>query len=73
MDNPYSPKRKLKVAPKFTIYIDEKNEFRWRIVAGNNEIIGASSEGFSSRQASLNNLALLSEAIIQFNKGEAET
>jgi hypothetical protein len=46
MSNPFDSKRKLSMASGFTIYIDDNNEWRWRIVAKNNKIIGSSSEGF---------------------------
>ena len=38
---------------------DASEEFRWRVKARNGEIIGASSEGFSSMQACKKNLSLL--------------
>lgn len=33
--------------------------WRWRLTAGNNEIVGASSEAFSSEPAAINNFLLL--------------
>lgn len=43
---------------KFEFYQDKAGEWRWRKRAGNNRIIGASSEGFSSKQAAINNAKL---------------
>jgi len=33
----------------FEIYIDQANQWRWRILAGNNRIIGDSGEGYIHR------------------------
>ncbi len=38
---------------------DAAREYRWRVTSRNGEIIGASSEGFSSMQACKRNLSLL--------------
>ncbi|MEJ7680028.1 MAG: YegP family protein [Segetibacter sp.] len=54
------------------VYIDNENNFRWKIKARNGEIIGASSEGFSSKQASLNNFKLLAEEIFKLYEKEHE-
>jgi len=40
---------------RFEFYQDSAKEWRWRIIAGNNKVVGASSEGFSSRQAAVKN------------------
>lgn len=40
-------------------YEDEAQEWRWRVKANNNEIIGASSEGFKRQQYARNNLKSL--------------
>ncbi len=34
---------------KFEIYLDTAGEYRWRLVAGNGEIV-ASGEGFTTKQ-----------------------
>ncbi len=44
---------------KFTIYIDKAGKYRWRVVADNGEIVGASSQGFTSRYRCRSNAALL--------------
>ena len=67
MDNPFGPpKRKLRIDEPIKVYLDEKKEWRWRIRAGNGEIISASSEGFSSKQAAIKNFRLLAQKIIDY-------
>ncbi|MGI9244933.1 MAG: DUF1508 domain-containing protein [Verrucomicrobiales bacterium] len=34
---------------RWEFYKDAKNEWRWRRIAGNNRIVGASSEGYKNR------------------------
>ncbi len=34
---------------RWEIYKDAKNEWRWRRIAGNNRIVGASTEGYKNR------------------------
>jgi len=46
----------VKKKPSVEIYKDKKGEFRWRIVSLNGEIIGASCEGYGSKQSCENNL-----------------
>lgn len=57
--------RKLKRLPKIDVYQDSQQEWRWRIIAENNKIIGASSEGYSSKENCVKNLRLVEEAIAQ--------
>ena len=40
---------------KFEVYKDAKGEYRWRLLAGNGQII-ASSEGYSTKQACLDGI-----------------
>ena len=40
-------------------YQDKAGEWRWKLVATNGEIVGASSEGFSSKTAAVNNFLLV--------------
>lgn len=40
---------------KWDFYKDSKNEWRWRRVASNGRIVGASAEGYSSRTNCLEN------------------
>lgn len=52
--------RKLKEPFKIDIYQDEASDWRWRILHKNNKVVGASSEGFESKEGCLKNLKLLS-------------
>jgi len=44
----------------YKIYQDKAGKYRWRVIAGNGEIIGASSQGFTSRYRCRSNAHLLS-------------
>ena len=37
-------------APRFELFEDNAEEWRWRLVASNGEIIADSGEGYSSKQ-----------------------
>ncbi|PJZ43855.1 YegP family protein [Leptospira brenneri] len=54
------------MSAKFEIYKDKSGEFRFRLKAGNGEII-ASSEGYSSKQACENGINS-----VKNNAGSAE-
>lgn len=41
------------MAGKFNVYQDQGGSWRWRLRAGNNEIVAVSGEGFSSKQAAI--------------------
>ena len=41
------------------IYKDKRGKYRWRILGDNHKIVGASSQGFSSRDNAQDNLDLL--------------
>ncbi len=36
--------------PRFEVFADSAGEWRWRLVATNEEIIAASGEGYASKQ-----------------------
>lgn len=40
-------------------FYESENGWRWRLVAANNEIVGSSSESFTSKPAAVNNFLLL--------------
>jgi hypothetical protein len=40
----------LSEGPAFYIYRDRAGEYRWRLLAANNEIVADSAEGYSSKQ-----------------------
>lgn len=44
---------------KIIYYKDKAGEFRWQVLADNGEIVGASSEGFSSLKIAENNANIL--------------
>ncbi|MEO0797184.1 MAG: DUF1508 domain-containing protein [Verrucomicrobiota bacterium] len=48
--------------PGVTFYRDNSGKYRWRIVSNNHEIVGASSQGFASRQKAKGNLRLIHNA-----------
>lgn len=43
---------------KYEFYVDKAGQHRWRKISPNSQIIGAASEGFSSKQAAINNAKL---------------
>lgn len=43
---------------RFDFYKDAAGEWRWRKISPNGKIIGASSQGFSSKQAAVHNAQL---------------
>jgi len=44
-------------------YQDKQDKWRWRITADNGEIVGASSQGFSTRASADTNLRLLTSML----------
>ena len=55
------------MAGKFELYEDKSGEFRFRLKAGNGEVIATSSESYSSKAAALNGIES-----IQKNAAEAK-
>lgn len=51
---------------KTDFYTDANGEWRWRVVAENGEIVGASSEGFSDKRGARRNLSALARAISEY-------
>ncbi len=49
-----------KRASKIEFYLDAAEEIRWRCLAGNGEIIGASSEGYTTLDNAKKNTFMLS-------------
>jgi uncharacterized protein YegP (UPF0339 family) len=39
----------IRTGIRFETYVDSSSEYRWRMVDGNNRIVGASGEGFTRR------------------------
>lgn len=48
----------IKRLPYVKVYKDITKEWRWQIMGGNGEIVGASSESFKNEQDCKNNLKL---------------
>lgn len=46
------------VVDRWEFYIDNAGEWRWRHIAANGKIVGASSEGFKSRESCVYNARL---------------
>lgn len=44
---------------KWEFYQDKAGKWRWRAKSANGEIVGASSEGFESKQSAINNAKLM--------------
>ncbi|MDA0813675.1 MAG: DUF1508 domain-containing protein [Verrucomicrobia bacterium] len=40
---------------KWTLYKDKKNEWRWKRVASNGRVVGASTEGYKNRSECIDN------------------
>ncbi len=45
------------MAAEFELYKDRSGEYRWRLQAGNNEIIADSGEGYSTKQGAEEGIA----------------
>jgi len=43
----------------FEMYRDARNEWRWRLKAGNHEVIAVSSEGYTSKQSCSHSIDLV--------------
>ena len=48
----------MKLKP-FVVYKDKRGKFRWRLTGSNGEIIGASSQGFTTRYRCKSNANLV--------------
>lgn len=44
---------------QYQVYKDSQNQWRWRLVAGNNRIIANSGEGYWNQQDCLNAIGLV--------------
>ena len=48
---------------RFEIYKDKRGKWRWRVSGDNNEIVGASSQGFATKKLCMSNAGLLLELL----------
>ncbi|HVK02841.1 MAG TPA: HVO_2922 family protein [Armatimonadaceae bacterium] len=46
---------------KFEVYKDTKGEYRWRLKAGNGEVVADGNEGYASKQSCLNGIRVVKE------------
>ena len=46
-------------------YKDKKGKYRWRAVADNGKIVGASSQGFASKERAADNLMILQIMLLE--------
>lgn len=44
---------------KFEVYKDTKGDFRWRMKAGNGEVIADSNEGYKSKESCMHGVELV--------------
>lgn len=51
---------KPRYSAKIQVYLDESNEWRWRMKRSNGKIMADSSEGYKKRSSCLNSLLLVS-------------
>jgi uncharacterized protein YegP (UPF0339 family) len=54
---------------ELTFYKDNGGKWRWRVIADNGKIVGASSQGFASKQMAGENADLLNDALTNCNNG----
>ena len=50
--------------PKFTIYTDKNDEFRWKFVSSTEAVIARSSEGHKTKDACIASVSLLQKDIV---------
>lgn len=50
---PETPRRK---PHRITLYIDDRGEYRWKRQAGNARIVAASTEGYTTKAAMVDNM-----------------
>jgi uncharacterized protein YegP (UPF0339 family) len=59
------------IGMKVVFYRDVRGEWRWKIVARNGRIVGASSEGFKRERAARRNLELVRNATREPHRDES--
>ncbi|TCC52380.1 DUF1508 domain-containing protein [Kribbella capetownensis] len=55
------------MAGKFELYKDKSGEFRFRLKAGNGEVIATSSESYSSKAAAMNGIESIKKNAAEAN------
>lgn len=62
--NTSNERKKIKeVRPKY--YVDKAGKYRWRLIAKNGEIFGASHQGFSTKQKARANFSLQNVRVLK--------
>ncbi len=56
-------KSEPKKCPKFEIYLDKSNAFRYRMIASNGMNVAISEDGYSSKQACINGIKAIGRAL----------
>ena len=56
---------------KFEIYQDKRSEWRWRLKAGNGELVAISEEGFSSKSNVLKTIETVKRCAVEAETVEA--
>jgi len=46
-----------KLVGKFELYLDEGNQWRWRLLASNGQVIAVSGEGYTTHDACKNGIS----------------
>lgn len=64
-----APAQKDKDAPKlkFEVYKDKADEFRWKLVAGNNKVLATAGQGYKAKADAKNSIELLQKADAKSN------
>lgn len=57
--------RPMPAAPRFELFVDNAGEWRWRLVASNDEIIADSGEGYSSKQGAKRGIRSVRRAVAE--------
>jgi len=53
----------MSIRPRFELYTDGAGEWRWRLVATNEEIIATSGEGYVSKQGAKRGIESVKRAV----------
>ena len=65
-----TPTGRKATGPRFELYEDAVGEHRWRVVAADGEIIGASTEGYVQEEDAVRNALQLGIALLVLHADE---
>jgi uncharacterized protein YegP (UPF0339 family) len=57
--------------PKYEVYLDNANQFRYRLLASNGQNIAIAEEGYATKQGCLNGIAAISRAAVDAEVDES--